>query len=460
MESQQRSKQPTQSRSKNSNSKKKPNEAGKVDLCPSAIWAETVVHKLLDALRAQHQALEDISSELQTERNASANSIDDALLMISRLQKEKSRLALEYTQYRRETEQIRAHAKEALAFYENLLLKKDEAIEALKIQVQVYRHRFLSYGLHDFEIDEIGLSGKPLNDVGNSSPCTEDYLDYSGVMDIESIGSQDSGGFRVQDGGGIENTGSDGNGSMGFLGGEDSVLQKMYSEVTMGLSTSVQVESGDENVKILTKDHNQHVNPKCQFTSCNALEMPAMLSEDYHSGCSPLCEVIAGFRKARMCLLSKNKEMNFDLENEWRLADQELQSALTTYINSLGQNSEARRRVPFCEPFEAPDEDDEADRFREVHVDTEEIKDLHQKTDPLPQKDEEDAFTPVSNGENDILEEQVAETQIITRVSRPVTGLPLASLTKYILSHFFVGVRGILSSIFFRSYKLVLHRRW
>lgn len=459
MESQQRSKQPTQRRSKTSNSKKKPNEAEKVDFSPNAIWGETVVHKLLDALRAQHQALEEVSSELEAERNASANSIDDALVMISRLQKEKYRLAMEYTQYRRETEQMRAHAKEALAFYEDLLLKKDEEIEALRIQVQVNRHRFLSYGLHDFEIDEIGLSGMPLNDVGNLSPFPDDCLDYSGIMDIESIGSQDSGGFRVQDGVEIENTGSEWNSSMGSFGGEDSALHKMYSEVTMGLSTSLQVESGDENVKILTKHHNQHVNPKCQFTTGNAVERSAMLSEDYHSGCSPLCEVIAGFRKARMCLLSGNKEMNSDLENEWRLADQELQSALTTYINSLGQSSEARRRVPFSESLEAPDEDDEADRFLEVHVDTEEIRDLHQKTDPLPQKDEEDAFTSVSNGENVILEEQVAETQMITRVSRPVTGLPLASVTKYILSQFFVGVRGILSSIFFRSYKLVLHRK-
>jgi hypothetical protein len=160
-----------------------------------------------------------------------------------------------------------------------------------------------------------------------------------------------------------------------------------------------------------------------------------------------------------MRLLSEKKEMSSDLENEWRLADEELQSVLTAYINSLGQGSKSRRRLPFSEPLEAPKEDEEADRFLEVHVDTEEIRDLHQKADPLSQRYEEDSFTPASIGENGILEE-VAETQMVTRVSIPVTGLPLASLTKYILSGLFVGVRGILSSIFFRSYKLVLHRRW
>lgn len=460
MESQQRSKQQPQSRSKNSNSKKKPSEVGKIDFSLNGIWTETVVHKLLDALRAQHQALEEVSSELEAERNASANSIDDALLMISRLQKEKSRLAMEHTHYRRETEQMRTHVKEALAFYEDLLFKKDEEIKALRIQVQAYRNRLFSYGVQDFEIDEIGLPGMPLNGLGNLGPCIEDCQDYSGVsMDIERIGSRDSADFRAQNSGGFENIGSEGNSSMDSCRGGDSAYQKMCSEVTMGLSTSVQVKGGDGDLKIFRKYDNEHVNPKCEYTSGNALERPTMLSEAYHSGCSPLCEVIEGFRKARMRLLSEKKEMSSDLENEWRLADEELQSVLTAYINSLGQGSKSRRRVPFSEPLEAPKEDEEADRFLEVHVDTEEIRDLHQKADPLSQRYEEDSFTPASIGENGILEE-VAETQMVTRVSIPVTGLPLASLTKYILSGLFVGVRGILSSIFFRSYKLVLHRRW
>lgn len=460
MESQLRSKQIPPSRRKNCNSKKKPstNEVGKIDLSLNGIWTENVVHKLLDALRAQHQALEDVYSELEAERNASANSIDDALLMISRLQKEKSRLAMEHTHYRRETEQMRAHVKEALGFYEEFLLKKDEEIKALRIQVQAYRHRFLSYGVDDFEIDETGL---PLNGLDNLGPCTEDCLDYSGVsMDIDRIDSQDSAGFRAQNSGGIENIWSEGSSSMGSCNGEDSAFQKMCGEATMGLfSTSVQVEgeNGDDN--FFTKYDNQHVNPKCEFTSISALERPTMLSEACHSRCSPLCEVIAGFRKARMRLLSEKKEMSSDLENEWRLADEELQNALTAYINSLGQGSKARRRISFSEPLEAPKEDDEADRFVEVHVDTEGVRDLHQKANPSPQRYQEDGLNPVPIAENDILKEGVAEVQMVTRVSSPVTGLPLASVTKYILSGLFVGVRGILLSIFFRGYKLVLRRR-
>lgn len=460
MESHLRSKQLPPSRRKNSNSKKKPstNEVGKLDLSLNGIWTESVVHKLLDALRAQHQALEDVYSELEAERNASANSIDDALLMISRLQKDKSRLAMEHTHYKRETDQMRAHVKEALGFYEDLLIKKDEEIKALRIQVQDYRHRFLSYGVDDFEIDEIGL---PLNGFDNLGPCSEDCIDYSGVsMDIDMIDSQDSAGFRAQNSGPIENIWSEGSSSMGSFHGEDSAFQKMCGETTMGLfSTSAQVEGEDGNDNFFTKYDNQHVNPKCEFASCSALERPTMLSEACHSGCSPLCEVIAGFKKARMRLLSEKKEMSSDLEKEWRLADEELQNSLTAYINSLGQGSKVRRRISFSEPLEAPKEDDEADRFVEVHVDTEGIRDLPQQADPLSERYEEDGLHPVPIAENDILKEEVAEVQMVTRVSSSVPGLPLASLTKYILSGLFVGVRGFFLSIFFRGYKLVLHRR-
>jgi len=82
---------------------------------------------------------------------------------------------------------------------------------------------------------------------------------------------------------------------------------------------------------------NKHVNPKYEFTLGNALEMSTMLSKAYNSICSTLlCEVISGCMKEIMHIISKNKKMNSDLELELILHHEDLQSALTKYINSLG----------------------------------------------------------------------------------------------------------------------------
>jgi hypothetical protein len=62
---------------------------------------------------------------------------------------------------------------------------------------------------------------------------------------------------------------------------------------------------------------NKHVNPKYEFTLGNALERSTMLSKACNSVCSPLlCEVISGFMKEIMHILSKNKKMNSDLDHE------------------------------------------------------------------------------------------------------------------------------------------------
>jgi len=57
--------------------------------------------------------------------------------------------------------------------------------------------------------------------------------------------------------------------------------------------------------------------------------------------------------------------------------DEELQSALTTYINSLGQVSKSHSTVPFSQPLGATKQDGELDQFLHVHIDTKQIIDLH-----------------------------------------------------------------------------------
>ena len=83
---------------------------------------------------------------------------------------------------------------------------------------------------------------------------------------------------------------------------------------------------------------NKHVNPKYEFTLGNSHETSTMLSKACNSVCSTLlCEVISGLMKEIMHILSKNKKMNSDFELESILAHDDLQSALTTYFNSLAK---------------------------------------------------------------------------------------------------------------------------
>ncbi|KAH9314360.1 hypothetical protein KI387_022987 [Taxus chinensis] len=113
------------------------------------LWNDPVVHGLSEALRVQHHALLDVYSELEAERSASTSLIDDALLMISHLQVEKARLAMEAAQFKREAQEKIRHAQAMVSFYEEVIVRKDEEVKALLCEIEAFKHRFLSYCIHD-----------------------------------------------------------------------------------------------------------------------------------------------------------------------------------------------------------------------------------------------------------------------------------------------------------------------
>lgn len=147
---------------------------------------ENEVLTLREALRSQHQALRDLYTELEEERNSSSTAANETLSMILRLQGEKAAVRLEANQYKRLAEEKLAHDQESLAYFEDLIHRKDEEIASLECEVQAYRHKLLSIGFDDLEIGKIRWPGRSNpNDreedcVSWTSSCTENLEGFDG----------------------------------------------------------------------------------------------------------------------------------------------------------------------------------------------------------------------------------------------------------------------------------------
>ncbi|KAF9680631.1 hypothetical protein SADUNF_Sadunf06G0141700 [Salix dunnii] len=115
---------------------------------------ETNITALKEALYAQQHLLQNLYTELDEEREASASAASEALSMILRLQGEKASLKLEASQYKRMEEEKMCHAEEALAVVEDLIYQRELEIASLEYQVQAYRYRLLSMGFNDLGVYE------------------------------------------------------------------------------------------------------------------------------------------------------------------------------------------------------------------------------------------------------------------------------------------------------------------
>ncbi|KAJ6330769.1 hypothetical protein OIU76_009378 [Salix suchowensis] len=115
---------------------------------------ETNITALKEALYAQQHLLQNLYTELDEEREASASAASEALSMILRLQGEKASLKLEASQYKRMEEAKMCHAEEALAVVEDLIYQRELEIASLEYQVQAYRYRLLSMGCNDLGVYE------------------------------------------------------------------------------------------------------------------------------------------------------------------------------------------------------------------------------------------------------------------------------------------------------------------
>ncbi|KAK1384687.1 Myosin-binding protein 7 [Heracleum sosnowskyi] len=108
---------------------------------------------LREMVTRQKQRIDDLSVELEEERNASASSASEAMSMILRLQREKAEVQMEFRQYKRVVEEKIVHDGEEILALEDLLYKREQIIKSLTCEMESYKHRMMSYGLTEVETE-------------------------------------------------------------------------------------------------------------------------------------------------------------------------------------------------------------------------------------------------------------------------------------------------------------------
>ncbi|KAL3532205.1 hypothetical protein ACH5RR_005726 [Cinchona calisaya] len=108
---------------------------------------------LREMVASQQQTIQELSVELEEERNAASSAANEAMSMILRLQREKAEIQMEARQFKRFAEEKMAHDQQEFLALEDLLYKREQAIQSLTCEVQMYKHRMMSYGLTEAEAE-------------------------------------------------------------------------------------------------------------------------------------------------------------------------------------------------------------------------------------------------------------------------------------------------------------------
>lgn len=122
------------------------------------VQIENECDALRETVSSQQNAIQDLYAELEEERNAASSAANEAMSMILRLQREKAEIQMESRQFKRFVEEKMAHDQQELVALEDLLYKREQALQSLTCEIQAYKHRMLSYGLTEAEV-EVEKSG-------------------------------------------------------------------------------------------------------------------------------------------------------------------------------------------------------------------------------------------------------------------------------------------------------------
>ncbi|KAG2241421.1 hypothetical protein Bca52824_096595 [Brassica carinata] len=106
------------------------------------VLIENECQLLRETVASQQESIQDLYAELDEERNAASTAANEAMSMILRLQREKAEVEMELRQFK----------PRALAL-EDLVYKREQTIQALSFEAQAYRHRMMSYGVSEAEVD-------------------------------------------------------------------------------------------------------------------------------------------------------------------------------------------------------------------------------------------------------------------------------------------------------------------
>ncbi|TKY53205.1 Myosin-binding protein 7 [Spatholobus suberectus] len=137
--------------------KRKHDEFKLDDQLPMPVFARVEIENECVALREmvgmQQKTIQDLNAELEEERNSSSTAANEAMSMILRLQREKAEVQMEARQFKRFAEEKMTHDQEELLSLEDLLYKREQIIQALTCEVQAYKHRLMSFGFTEAEVE-------------------------------------------------------------------------------------------------------------------------------------------------------------------------------------------------------------------------------------------------------------------------------------------------------------------
>ncbi|KAL1566097.1 myosin-binding protein 7-like [Salvia divinorum] len=114
---------------------------------------------LRETVSSQQETIQDLIMELDEERNASSSAANEAMSMILRLQREKAEVQMEARQFKRFAEEKMAHDQQEALALEDLLYKREEIIQSLTCEIQDLKHKLLSFGLTESEVDGDKVAG-------------------------------------------------------------------------------------------------------------------------------------------------------------------------------------------------------------------------------------------------------------------------------------------------------------
>lgn len=118
------------------------------------VLIENECQLLRETVASQQESIQDLYAELDEERNAASTAANEAMSMILRLQREKAEVEMELRQFKRFSEERMEHDQRELLALEDLVYKREQTIQALSFEAQAYRHRMMSYGVSEAEVDE------------------------------------------------------------------------------------------------------------------------------------------------------------------------------------------------------------------------------------------------------------------------------------------------------------------
>ncbi|KAK4757551.1 hypothetical protein SAY87_018852 [Trapa incisa] len=101
---------------------------------------------LRELVKSERQRAEAALAELEKERSATSTAAEEAMLMILRLQAEKSSIEIEAKQYRRLAEEKQMHDQEVIRFLRSVITEQKRDLNALDDELKFCRRRLGSHG--------------------------------------------------------------------------------------------------------------------------------------------------------------------------------------------------------------------------------------------------------------------------------------------------------------------------